>query len=251
MARLAAIYNVWDGEELLRGSIRQIEDQVHLIIIVASEKSNTGEEYYPDLSFIKGNNKIEPIYYYYDSAISAQENEERKRNSGLEFAKVKNFTHFIAMDCDEYYYPDQFEFWKNKIINQDYDSSACQLFTYYKHPEIQLVPRETYYVPFIHKIHENTQHCFDKRYPVFADPTRRVNTYQKFLRIEEPLMHHYSFVRKDIERKWRNSSSAQAFKDISQLKKCFDAFEETGKLVFFENHSWQKVPNYFDIRVDR
>jgi len=45
--KLAAIYNVWDGVELLHGSIECIKDHVNQIIIVWQNVSNIGEIYDP------------------------------------------------------------------------------------------------------------------------------------------------------------------------------------------------------------
>ncbi len=45
--KLAAIYNVWDGVELLKHSIASIKQDVDLIIIVYQDISNFGEEFNP------------------------------------------------------------------------------------------------------------------------------------------------------------------------------------------------------------
>ncbi len=211
--------------------------------------SNIGERYNPIIRWDKLP-KVHCINYIPDLNISAQKNEENKRNIGLEKAKELECTHFLCMDCDEYYEPKEFEHHKNLILNGNFDASACRLFTYYKKPTIQLTPLEEYYVPFIHKIYPETKLCFDKSYPAFVDPTRRTNTHKSFLKIETPIMHHFSFVRKDIERKWRNSSSAQAFPNVKQLKEDFDNFEKTGKMVFFKEFSYKEVPNLFNIHID-
>jgi len=44
---LAAIYNVWDGIELLRGSMLQLKGHVDYFIIVYQTTSNFGEQYNP------------------------------------------------------------------------------------------------------------------------------------------------------------------------------------------------------------
>jgi len=45
--KLAAIYNLWDGEELLLGSMKCLKDHVDLFIIVWQEVSNFGEPHNP------------------------------------------------------------------------------------------------------------------------------------------------------------------------------------------------------------
>lgn len=239
---------MWD-DDLLPYSIASIRDHVDIIIVVVSYMSNIGEPYVPDLRFLEGQRDVVIVRYDPNLNISAQANEEAKRNLGLMMARTHRCTHIFSTDCDELFRPYDFADIKKEVIEGNYDASACKLLTFYKHPTIQVDPPENYYVPAIHKIHPQTKFCFDKGYPVFADPTRRTNTYKKFLKIEEHLMHHYSFVRKDIERKWRNSSSAHAFQNIPQMKKDFDAFEQTGKMVFFKDFGWKEVPNYFNIQI--
>lgn len=241
--KLAAIYNVWDGDELLQGSIDQIRPHVDLVIVVWQSVSNLGEEYLPYI--------VKPPVDKYrkytpDFNISPAANETRKRNSGLDLARELGATHFISMDCDEYYVPEEFAEAKKQVIEGGYDASACQLYTYYKYPTDQLNPPETYFVPFIHKIYPETRLGLFN-YPVFSDPTRRVNTSKKFLKLGF-LMHHFSFVRRDIGRKFRNSSSRQAYQDWQKHVQTFESYESTGQKVHLVGDI-VKVPNRFGIRI--
>jgi hypothetical protein len=45
--KLSVIYNVFDGVELLRGSMLCMKDHVDLFIIVYQDVSNFGEQYNP------------------------------------------------------------------------------------------------------------------------------------------------------------------------------------------------------------
>jgi len=241
MNKLAGIWNVWDGDEHLRKSIEQIRPHLDVVIVIYQNVSNSGELYEPTLP-----HDLIDLSEFYIPAVgqSGQWNETMKRNRGLELAKSVGCTHFIQMDCDEMYFTEDFGLAKEQVYIKKLDASYCRLKTYYKYPTKQLFPDEDYFVPFIHKIHKETIMCFDKKYPAFADPTRRTNTYAKHEPIEWLRMHHYSFVRKDIQRKLRNSSSSHAFENQYHI---WDKFEETGKMVHFKNYKTIDVANHFDL----
>lgn len=239
--KLAAIYNTWDADELLPYSIAQIKPHVDVIIIVYQHVSNFGESYRPTLPE-RGTINVQ---YHPDLTKSGTFNETRKRNLGLEVARAELCTHFISMDCDEIYDGLVFKEWKNKV--EQYDSSACKMLTYYKHPNIRLSPLEDYYVPFISRIYPDTR-LGVQGYPVRVDPTRSVSTSKNFYVIDEPIMNHYSWVRADIGRKLRNSSASGRWRDkIPAMVEAFEQFDITGKMVNFEQYHWVKVANRFDL----
>ena len=239
--KLACIYNVWDADELLPYSIAQIEPHVDVIILVYQIVSNFGEHYVPTLPE-KGTINV---LYNPDLTKSATYNETRKRNLGLEVARQEQCTHFISMDCDELY--DGLVFKKHRDLVEQYDGSACKMLTYYKHPDIRLTPLETYYVPFISRILPTTK-LGALGYPVHADPTRTVSTCKNFYIIDEPIMHHFSWVRSDIARKLRNSSASGRWRAlIPQMVEQYDKFEQTGQMAHFEQYHWVKGANRFNL----
>ena len=63
--KLAAIYNVWDGVELLRGSMESVKDGVDLFIIVYQNVSNIGEVFHP-LALLR---YYREIYFYSPGAL--------------------------------------------------------------------------------------------------------------------------------------------------------------------------------------
>jgi len=238
--KLAAIYNVWDGDEILPYSIAQIRPHVDVIIIVYQTLSNFGEKYTPTIP-----NNVASFEYIPDISRGGIWNERRKRNIGLELARAEECTHFIMMDCDEIYDGDTFKQWRDKAIQ--FDSSACRMITYYKHPDIRLSPIEDYYVPFISRIYPDTT-LGVMGYPVRVDPTRSVSSHKNMLVIDEPIMHHFSWVRADIGRKLRNSSASVNWKSrIDDMVEAFNKFDETGKMVQFEQYNWVKVANRFNL----
>jgi len=210
--RLAAIYNVWDGEELIRGSIDCIKDYVDKIIIVWQDVSNFGEAYdpMPNLKFpFEIDKKV--IHYRYEPTfgIGGAQNEVKKRNIGLEIAYNYDCTHFFHIDVDEYY--QDFKSLKAEYFNSGKIGSACRIYTYFKKPTWRLENMDGYYVPFIHELEEGTR-AGNSSYPLYCDPTRTV-TYSEQCFVDDILvmsqpMHHYSWIRKDIGRKARNSSAS-------------------------------------------
>lgn len=231
--RLAAIYNVWDGEELLKGSIDQIRDETDIIIIVSQHISNYGERYRPKLD---GNYDIE-ILYEPDVSKGGTWNETRKRNIGIQKAIQLGCTHYILMDCDEYY--DDFKDLKN------HPDAVLPLFTYFKHPTYRLSPIEQYFVPGIITITQDIKvGNFNCGY--FCDPTRKPN---KKLTYHEHYMHHYSYVRNNILRKINNSSAKF---NIERRKSVLIEDLQCAKpkyYVKFYKKTIILVPNYFNIHV--
>lgn len=206
--KLAAIYNVFDGEELLTGSINCLIGQVDVIIFVLQTTSNFGEYYDPRCKFhCKGWNGLTEIQYHYDPImeLGGTQNEIKKRNIGLDLARDKGCTHFFHIDVDEYY--ENFAKAKEEFIQLGIDGSVCPIYTYFKKPTWRLENLDNYFVPFIHELKEDTR-AGNCTYPVWVDPTRTIHPHSKVAILSEP-MHHYSWVRNDIERKARNSSAGQ------------------------------------------
>jgi len=248
--KLAAIYNVWD-DELIEGSIRMICDHVDLIVIVYQDVSNFGEAYSPAERLFRlqvDNHKIFLVKYDPRIEMGGFLNETAKRNMGLDIARQKKCTHFLHMDCDEYY--EDFEAMKALYIRSGRDGSACRMRTYFKLPTLMMDPPEDYYVPFIHKLDEDTV-AGHPYYQVYVDPTRRINC-RNVVIMPQP-MHHYSWVRKDIMRKARNSS-ANINDQLVNNKQIFEDYfsPDLGPGYFLRN--WNRTlisaPNIFGIEVN-
>ncbi len=200
--KLAAIYNVWDSTELLRGSMLQMQYRVDVFIIVFQNISNYGEHYSPlsDMDLTGFNYVLR--FYSPDLSKPGFYNETTKRNIGLKAAKELNCTHFLMCDNDEYY--ENFPKAVDEYCAAGIQGSVCRLFTYFKLPTWRFEKEDNYYVPFIHKLNRDT-YSGSPEYPYYVDPTRRINCTDVAL-INEP-MHHFSYVRKNIDRKCRNSSA--------------------------------------------
>lgn len=207
MSKLVAIYNVWDDYDLLKYSCENIEPLVDGIIIIASEKSNYGEvSLIPD----EWRDKViihEPVF------AQAMYSETDKRNFGLSLAKKFGYTHFITMDADEFYEPNEFQSAKDYLNNnQHINGLVVESQVYFKSPTLT-VGKDITLVPHIHKLTPTIRHEFNKNYPfawsgkqLMIDPTRSLNI-NSGVEMFDCTMHHYSWVRKDYEKKIRNSTA--------------------------------------------
>lgn len=248
--RLAAIFCVWDDWDLLDHSIKNIEPLVDDVIVVGSESSNYGE-IDNHWSFKKGS----VFDYKVDLRLSPDQNETNKRNWGLHLARQKGFTHFIMMDADEFYHPDEFSAEKEKFkFNPDLQGMVCRIETYFGGPELTIGDEGTL-VPFIHKITPGLRHEFNRRYPfawsgglrnrrIHIDPTRSLNIYSG-VEMSEIKMHHYSWVRKDFAKKIRNSTARANLEKSSIMQDL--ALAKEGYYVNFYGKVLRRVPNYFNI----
>lgn len=227
--KLCAIYNVWADWDLLTYSIENIFQQVNGIIVIYSRKSNYGEQCDPpsNLKF-PGNVEIfqrEPIH-----ALPLH-SETDKRNYGLEVAIKKGYTHFIMLDSDEFYDPEQFLKEKQRFIdNPDLAGLVCASRVYVKSPSLT-IGIDTTRVPFIHKITPTLKHEFNRNYPfawegksIRIDPTRSLNI-NSGVEWSDIVMDHYSWVRSDIDRKIRNST-AKANIERTNIRKNFFHLKE-------------------------
>lgn len=204
---LVAIYNIFDGIEMLPYSLESIHRNIDHVIIIFQQKSNFGEfkDTRSELYDVIKNYPSDFISVYeYEPNISlgGTANETMKRNSGLKLARKKKFTHFFFVDCDEAYA--NFAKAKLQYIESCAEGSVCEMYTYFKRPTWRLQYIDNYYVPFIHQLHPHTV-AGARNYKFYCDPTRSVNCESVTLIKER--MHHFSWVRRDIEMKARNSSA--------------------------------------------
>lgn len=246
MSKLCAIYNVFDSVELLNGSMNCLKKDVDLFIIVWQDVSNFGEKYDCTKDFQLPNFGCKIIFSKYEPQINkgGAWNEIQKRNIGLEIAKENNCTHFLHLDCDEYY--ENFSEAKKQFIDSGAKGSVCKILTYFKKPTLRLENEDNYYVPFIHELKPDTI-AGNTEYPFYVDPTRKIN--ESNVVLLHVYMHHFSWIRKDIERKVRNSS-AKANIEKSDLIK--DYYSDETKACYFLKDYGQKlieVENLFGINI--
>lgn len=248
MMKLCAIYNVWDDYDLLWESVENIHKLVDGVIVVYSEASNYGE--LTDRSEIAFHVKCdvyrrEPVLHHPLHA------ETDKRNFGLEKARELGFTHFITMDSDEFYDREQFLAAKEMFhVKRDLNGLVVESYVYFKSPTLT-IGKDVTLVPHIHKITPTIKHEFNKQYPfawegkqIRIDPTRSLNINSGVEMFECPL-HHMSWIRKDPEKKIRNSTARANLQRSTILQDYSNA--EEGYFCQFYQKRLVRVPNRFGI----
>jgi len=248
--KLAAIYSVFDSEELLIPSMRQVHEHVDIIIIMFQTVSNYGEEYNPITEILANRAffkecKAEVHFEKYDpSKHNGMHNETAKRNLGLEFAKALECTHFLHLDCDEFY--SDFGAAKQEYIDSGAEVSACEMFTYFKKPTLRFENVDDYFVPFIHELKPDTIGGHKQSYPLYVDPTRRVNAAEVYQM--KTKMHHFSWVRRDINRKINNSSAKNNIAKSNLLRDYLDPKIKAGSYVEDYRQNLIEVPDEFNLK---
>ena len=264
--KLAAIYSVFNGLELLAGSIKQIINHVDHIVICYQTTSNRGaknpkllEELTAIMQEFTPKTRITLLNWEpRNPDVYTKQNEVEKHNHALEYIKKTDATHYIFAATDHYYKTDQFEAAKNTIIAKDIDSSATRLHSYYKDPRFKLDYLEGYYCTFINKLYPSS-HALPYQsanlYPVRVDPacafTPTLN-FHEFLE-NEIVMHHYTMIRNDIENKFNNAAASVNWQDKISLfiKEYYECNEDTlsKPLTYFSGHSLILVENQFNINI--
>lgn len=216
--KLGVSYNLFDGEELLEGSIKQIRKAVDYVSVVCQTTSNFGkpctEELIPLLKKLKKEKLIDEVLLYTpEIARGGHYNEVTKRNIGLQSSLKAGCSHHMSMDCDEYYLSSEFANLKKKFEQGQWDSSYCQMLTYHHSWEYILDPPEDYYVPLIVQIDEHSKYILGSIAPVLVDPTRSIAGLIRplILSRKEIQMHHGSYIRNNIRTKLENSSASINF----------------------------------------
>ncbi len=258
--KIGVSYNLFDGEELLESSIKSIRKNVDYISVVYQTMSNFGNPcskgLVPLLEKLEKDGLIDELFMYKPTLNKGGHyNEIRKRNLGLYISEGAGCTHHMAMDSDEFYTDGQFNFIKEEMLKGDFDSSACQMTTYYKNPIHRLDPKEEYYVSLLFKIRSGVEYVMGKPFPVLVDPTRRMDAgICKIFTREEIEMHHMSYVRKDIKKKVTNSSAKVNFE--AWIPEFLDYFNkwEYGKDALMPGrppgrYNIVEVENIFNINV--
>jgi hypothetical protein len=243
--KLGVSYNIFDGEELLEGSIKQIRPHVDYISVVYQVVSNFGNpcnpELVPLLERLKSEGLVDELFEYNPKINKGgHSNEIQKRNIGLALSQGAACTHHMSMDSDEYYIGSEFENLKKLVEDGNYDSSFCQMQTYYKSWEYSLNPPEEYYVSLIFKIKPDSDYVMGYPTPVLVDPTRRMSPSDKplVLKREQIQMHHGSYIRNDIRTKLTNSSASVNFNnDINRIVDHYNNWK------YPENVLWGGLPS--------
>jgi hypothetical protein len=247
--RLVAIFHCWHDWYLLRYAVDNIRQLVDGVIIIGSTKSNYGE--YCAIPKEWHNSELhvrEPRYHI------PLHSETDKRNYGLDVARREGYTHFITLDSDELYKQEDFLKAKERFKeNPNLIGIVCPLVVYFKSPTLS-AGRDVTLVPHIHRLTSDIKHEFNRDYPfawskgqIQIDPSRSLNINYgvEYMDIE---MHHYSYVRQDLEVKIRNSTARKNI-ERSTIREDY-ANARPGYYCKFYKKVLTEVPNYFNITAN-
>ena len=267
--KLGVAYNIFDGEEMLVHSLKNLRPMVDYICVVYQTMSNYAKantKLFPILRELQDDGLIDTLHSYfptlhYDTSGKLLSNnglinEIKKRNIGLDLCRAWDCDTFMTIDCDELYDEKQFLWAKEEFEKGKYDTSFTQMKTYYKYPTIELSPPETYYAPLFYKINSNTQFSFDyynDKYPVNIDPTRRVKAgYTRVYTRDEIELYHYAYVRNDIRSKVNNSSSQSSDEHKELVCNHYEnwkTIEDKAIFIGGKEYTLREVNNKFNIQI--
>ncbi len=255
---LAVYYNCATCSELLEYSVIEMLKVTPYIVLHFQRKTNTGtsanKRHFRKYFKLAKKYHLQLFEFWPDENKTPKANETQKRNIGLKQAQLQGYGYFMSIDEDEIY---QGEELYKAFITFDYeswDSSVCRLLTYYKKPTLQVTPPEDYYVSVFYKV-DSRIFIEGLPFPVKVDPARKMKPNRlKIFNWEELTMHHYSYVRKDIEEKLRTQSASVNFKDrIDDIVKHYQNHKNTnpaywgGKQVRY--FDLKEVKNHFKIKI--
>ena len=215
-------YSVFDGEELLEASIRSVRNAVDYINVVYQLKSWYGNPASDNLLSLLYSLKEkglidELIEYKPNIELNAGVQERIKRSLGLKAAKKAGVDYFMTMDCDEFYREKDIINAQKIIIEKHLKTTFCPIFCYGLQPTMRYSDLADFSVPFFSKINVFSKLGKNKKSIALVDPTRQVLSSKKNqYYLTNICMHHMSMVRKDINKKLKNSSNPSVVKNADK-----------------------------------
>lgn len=236
-------YSVFDGHELLEASIKSIRKQANYVNVVYQTISWYGnpasEDLVSHLLNLKEKGLIDQLIEFTPNLkLPAHKNELAKRNIGLKKAKKAGCNYLMTMDTDEFYINDELASTKKYIVQENITHAFCPQVLYGLKPNLRVVnpiPKacmvqifsklkrgsflgKNFYVPCIIDYTRCFSHFFGAKYLVF-------NTIN---------MHHMMLVRKDLDKKFTNSTYPSS-KDKNNLTKGVE-FIDVGDIFGVEDN---------------
>lgn len=216
--KVGVSYNVFDGVELLERSIMSIRSRVDYINVVFQKESNFGEKCDENAISVLNdllNKKVidNLIIYTPNRSFDARKNELKKRNIGLIDCRKHGCKYFLIMDCDEFYFEEEFDKAKKFVLLNGISNSYCSIYCYILKPIYRCYSVcKNLYVPFLQKITRFSKIKNKTSKICTSDATRSINNHfqkRRYYMLDSNLiaMHHMSHVRKNLEIKYRNSTA--------------------------------------------
>jgi len=253
--KLGISYPVFEGEELLEFVLRPIRDQLDFVSVFYQNVSYFGNTAQPELilePLVQEGLIDKLILFKPDLKVDSKVNELAIRNLGVEKSVKAGCTHHIAADVDEFYAPEQLYFSKNAFLEQDYDCSIVMNYTYFKEPTWHVTPPTKHVVSLIQPVRVLYQP--NKAFPYPMERTRTPAKYDKFriFNEDEFIIHHMSYVRRDIMKKLINSPTGKMY-NLNYFKKMYDKYQLGERLCLapeFRNRRTKLVENSFNINLE-
>lgn len=186
--------------------------------------------------------------HYINSGTSYSET--GKRNLGMKTALAHGYTHFLNMDCDEYYRP--VDVLGDKAYLEDnphVKGLVCRLKVLFGKPTLACDDHTL--VPYIHKLTKGIECGRFPNYPFTSDengahidPTRRMNVTDG-IEICETIMWHASWIRKDFDMKIQNSPAVRNLMKSTIFEDLRNA--APGYYCKFYRKTLEEVPNIFNL----
>ena len=245
--KLAACYTVFNGVELLEHAINSVKDHVDEIIIGFQTVSNYGNECKDILDFMDRFPDYNYFNYEPDLTVDSKTNEKRKHQKLIEFARSKNCTHFFLSATDHFYKEDEILYAINVVLTTGVRTTYSKMITYFKEPTLRLEPLEEYYMPFICSTSVN----IGSMSPVLVDPACSFRPFAPYyvFKEEEVLMHHFSWIRKDIRNKLENAAAKVNWLDrIEEFIDKYNNFKLGNKFPYYPKHKIVETEDIFNLR---
>ena len=256
MYKFGVSYNVFDGVELLEDSINHIRSVVDHISIIFQTTSYYGEKLTEEeintVKSLKNRGLVDDLVYFkLDKSISIHQNQINKRNHGKRLAQSRGCTHYMTLDCDEFYTTEEFK----KLVDLHRSNpniiTYLPLVAYYKDTQY-LIDSSQYmdgdlYVSGFFPV--NYDLIMNFQCNVKVDPTRKVgvkeNNLINILDKSFIKMHHLSYVRKDIFKKIYNAASKLRYgnnlEHFNYVRDAYLNFEKDGIAISADKHQYQII----------
>jgi hypothetical protein len=241
--KLAAIYTVYNGSDLLLGSIKQVLPFVDIVILACQDVSNTGNKSNEVDEWIEKNvnfimyNKILIQRFEPNLSISTKQNERDKLQKAIDLAIELDCTHYVLLACDHYYKPAEFKAAKEFVQEHNFDVTLSMMYTFYKRDNWRVNPIESYAMPFICRITPETKVTVNKAYPILTDPSVQIAPAETFHVIGDELMlYHFSMIRVDIREKFANAAASIRWhkEDVKRFVSEFENASLGSEISYFQ-----------------
>jgi hypothetical protein len=256
--KLGILYTTWTGDDMqiLKDSIEQHLPFVDGVLVFMDGASMSMEQIpfseKHRIDYHLSNSKIQQFNFLENDQKfggNPKAIERNKHNQMIQEAKKQGFTHFILAAGDHFYSKETFE--AGKEVAESVDVSFTKMVTYYRTADLAVWPLEDYYMPFIHKMYPETEISTSAKYTVIVDPSVKVNTCSSIVIFEakQAVLHHYSMVRKNILRKFRNAASSIRW--TKEQKETFineyNNAQIGGKISYFQGRELKKASEVLEL----